>query len=166
MQRYNKISIGDVSKKIEVRQRHFEIWEAEELIPKLEFYITELQNEKKQIHSLANVLKKCSSAGAENPGGVVIDPICENLQLKLKHECSEYVSVIEKIAEMGVVVDDLDIMAFDFYSWVDGEEVMLCWQSGENHVYHWHYPEESFSERRVLDVIDILSSENEEQFLH
>ena len=166
MRRYNKVSIGEISKKIEVHQRHFEVWEAEDLIPTIEFYVRELQSERMQIGSLSNVLKKCSSVAKEVETELVADPICINLDSKLKHKCNEYISVIEKIAEMGVVVDDLDVMSFDFYSWLDGEEVMLCWQSGEKTIGYWHYPEENFSDRSVLESVDILTIDNEEQLLH
>lgn len=167
MPRYSKINIGDISKKIKVTQRHFDIWEAEELIPTLEFYVRELQNERKQIGSLSGVIKKCVTIAEEDSKcDIVTDPICLNLNSKLKHKCSEYISLIEKIAKLGVVVDDLDVMSFDFYSWVDGEEVMLCWQSGEKRINHWHYPEESFNDRRFLDISDVLSIEDDEQLLH
>jgi hypothetical protein len=166
LRRYNKVNIGEVSRKIEVHQRHFEIWEAEEILPTLEFYVRDLQSEKKQIASLNDVLDNCLSVAKDSEKDVVTDPICINLDKKLKHKCGEYISLIEKIAELGVVVDDLDVMSFDFYSWLDGEEVMFCWQSGERSINYWHYPEESFNDRRVLDAIDVLTLDHEEQYLH
>ena len=152
MQKYSKINIGNLSKQIKVPQKYYEFWEINDLIPTLEFYVSELLSMKKTIMSLMDVLEKC-----EEEGGNKIDPIAINLQKKLKHHCSEYISVIEKLAELGAVVDDMDIIAFDFYSWHDGEEVFLCWQSGEYSVSHWHYPEESFSERRILEGTDVLA---------
>lgn len=142
------------------------MWEVDEIIPTMEFYVQELLSIKKRMKSLTGVLERCSTDFLEIKSKETSDPIHVSLQYKLKHECNEYISVIEKIAEMGVVVDDLEFMAFDFYSWLDGSEIFLCWQSGERQVNHWHLPEESFSERRLLDLTDILNIDSTETFLN
>lgn len=154
LQKSNRISLGELSKQIKVPLRYLEVWEVNDLIPALEFHVHELQTIKKTIHSLVDVIDKSRPEEESKT-----DPIHHNLQKKLKHHSGEYVSTLEKIAEFGAVVDDLDVMAFDFYSWVDGEEIFLCWQSGERCVTHWHYPEEHFQERRYLEGIDIFAME-------
>lgn len=163
MQKYSKISIGDLCKQIKVPQRYFEFWEVSDIVPTLEFHVRELQKMKKTIVTLMDVIERSTPSEEEK---TKVDPIHLNLQKKLKHHCSEYISVVEKLAELGAVVDDLDVMSFDFYSWLDGEEVFLCWQSGEESVTHWHYPEESFSDRRVLEGTDVFAMNDGERLLH
>jgi len=165
LQKYSKVSIGDMSKQIEIHQRYMDPWEVNELIPTLEYYVRELFTIKKQIASISDVVSDCMTE-ARNDKDKITDPITLSLREKLKHQCGEYISIIEKIALMGAIVDNIDAMAFDFYSWLDHEEVFLCWQSGERVVSHWHYPEENFSERREVDVTEFFEEEIEPTQFH
>jgi hypothetical protein len=53
--------------------------------------------------------------------------------------------------ELGVLVKDLDAGLVDFPAErEDGEEVLLCWQLGEDSVEWWHRPDDGFAGRRPL----------------
>lgn len=54
------------------------------------------------------------------------------------------------LLELGVEVKDLDAGLVDFPSVREGEEVLLCWQLGEERVSWWHRPEDGFAGRRPL----------------
>jgi hypothetical protein len=54
------------------------------------------------------------------------------------------------LLDLGVQVKDLDAGLVDFPSIRDGEEVLLCWQLGEERVAWWHRPEDGFAGRRPL----------------
>lgn len=61
-------------------------------------------------------------------------------------------TAVEELTALGVVVKDLDAGLVDFPALRDGEEVLLCWQLGEDEVGFWHGLEEGFAGRRPLPL--------------
>ena len=61
------------------------------------------------------------------------------------------ISVIQ-IQELGVLVKDLDRGLVDFPALRGEEEVLLCWEVGEDEVGYWHGLEEGFAGRRPLPL--------------
>lgn len=59
--------------------------------------------------------------------------------------------LLSAVQEMGVVVKDIDRGLVDFPAVIDGREVYLCWQLGEDSVAHWHELDAGFRGRRPLD---------------
>ena len=57
---------------------------------------------------------------------------------------------VASLLELGVLVKDLDSGLVDFPSLREGEEVLLCWQLGEERVAWWHRPEDGFAGRQPL----------------
>jgi hypothetical protein len=57
---------------------------------------------------------------------------------------------VEELERLGVLVKDLDRGLVDFPALRDGEEVLLCWQVGEDDVAFWHGLEEGFAGRKPL----------------
>jgi hypothetical protein len=59
---------------------------------------------------------------------------------------------LSRIGELGVLVKDLDRGLVDFPALRGDEEVLLCWQVGEEEVAHWHGLEEGFAGRKPLPL--------------
>jgi hypothetical protein len=59
---------------------------------------------------------------------------------------------IHGITETGALVKDLDVGLVDFPALRGDDEVLLCWQLGEDEVAHWHGTEEGFGGRRPLPL--------------
>jgi hypothetical protein len=57
---------------------------------------------------------------------------------------------IEELTELGVQIKDLDSGLVDFPSYRDGEEILLCWQLGEDEIAWWHTLGGGFAGRRPL----------------
>jgi len=57
---------------------------------------------------------------------------------------------VQKLERLGVLVKDLDQGLVDFPALHGGEEVLLCWQVGEDEVAFWHGLEEGFAGRKPL----------------
>jgi hypothetical protein len=57
---------------------------------------------------------------------------------------------VERLEALGVLVKDLDRGLVDFPAVHDGEEVLLCWQAGEDEVAFWHGTDEGFAGRKPL----------------
>jgi len=61
------------------------------------------------------------------------------------------VETIDKIQETGCLVKDIDEGLIDFPSLIEGQEVLLCWKSGERRIEYWHGLEDGFAGRKRLD---------------
>jgi hypothetical protein len=72
------------------------------------------------------------------------------LQAEMENESQEVVKAVEELEGLGVQVKDLDRGLVDFPALRDGEEVLLCWQVGEDAVAFWHGVEEGFAGRKPL----------------
>ena len=58
----------------------------------------------------------------------------------------------DRLQQLGVVVKDLDRGLVDFPALHNGEEVLLCWQVGEDEVAFWHGVDEGFAGRKPLPL--------------
>jgi hypothetical protein len=68
----------------------------------------------------------------------------------LEDEAVGVARCIHEITELGALVKDLDSGLIDFPARRGDEEVLLCWQLGEEEVAHWHGTEEGFAGRKPL----------------
>lgn len=72
------------------------------------------------------------------------------LEEQFGREAAAVASCVERLEGLGVVVKDLDRGLVDFPALREGEEVLLCWQVGEDEVAFWHGLEEGFAGRKAL----------------
>jgi hypothetical protein len=72
------------------------------------------------------------------------------LEQQLEQEAQGVVQCVERLEGLGVLVKDLDRGLIDFPALRRREEVLLCWQVGEDEVTHWHGLEEGFAGRKRL----------------
>jgi hypothetical protein len=72
----------------------------------------------------------------------------------LEHEVNEAAQTlaasIGEVQALGVLVKDLDSGLVDFPARREGEDVLLCWQLGEDEIAFWHGLEEGFAGRKPL----------------
>jgi hypothetical protein len=73
-----------------------------------------------------------------------------NVEAQLAGEAEAVAHAVEELERTGVQVKDLDRGLVDFPALHDGEEVLLCWQVGEDEVAYWHGLEEGFAGRKPL----------------
>jgi hypothetical protein len=73
------------------------------------------------------------------------------LEEQLEREAEAVARAVDELQGLGVQVKDLDRGLVDFPALRDGEEVLLCWQVGEDAVAYWHGLEEGFAGRKPLD---------------
>jgi hypothetical protein len=75
-----------------------------------------------------------------------------DLEARITREAAELASCVVRIQDLGVLVKDLDRGLMDFPALRGDEEVLLCWQVGEENVTHWHGLEEGFAGRKPLPL--------------
>jgi hypothetical protein len=75
------------------------------------------------------------------------------LQEELERVAEAVGEAVERLERLGVLVKDADRGLVDFPALrADGEEVLLCWEVGEDEVAYWHGLEEGFAGRKPLPL--------------
>ena len=72
------------------------------------------------------------------------------LDEQFERESQAVARAVEGLQRLGLLVKDLDRGLVDFPALHNGEEVLLCWQVGEDEVAYWHGVDEGFAGRKPL----------------
>jgi hypothetical protein len=119
--------------------------EANELLPRLELLIRELQMHANQLREKVTDLARHDNELEEMGLQDIIDRHPE-----LKAITSRMAELAGQIESFGCFLKDIDQGLIDFPGEVEGELVFLCWQFGEPRLLAWHTMESGFGSRRPL----------------
>jgi hypothetical protein len=73
------------------------------------------------------------------------------LEEQLERELEAVAQAVQRLEHLGVLVKDAERGLVDFPALREnGEEVLLCWQVGEEEIAYWHGLEEGFAGRKSL----------------
>ncbi len=120
--------------------------EANELIPRLEVLMRELQKRTGELRSQINAILE-------------VDPGIEALQLpqiinrysQLREPAARMAELANKIESLGCFLKDIDQGLVDFpWEIEDNHVVFLCWQFGEASVIAWHPIDGGFGQRQAI----------------
>jgi hypothetical protein len=125
-----------------VHERHFTRAEANALLPQLRAMLTRLREAKDELTD-AEAHEALGEAAPSNGGGE------EGKQVGVAF--LEVRRLLETIEQSGIVLRDIDRGLVDFPALIDGREVYLCWELGEDDVDYWHDLETGFGGREPLD---------------
>ncbi len=122
-------------------RRYFNLAEANETVPRLEFIFSELARIQREVNLIYSAAER--SGVNISPERIVDWKSFEasgmpSLGDRIRALAEEYMSLVDEIARMGVVPDDIELGIVGFYSWFDGQEILLSWQYGEPEVGYWH----------------------------
>jgi hypothetical protein len=125
-----------------LHERHFTREEANALLPRLKPLLRQLRDAKDQLtdEEMHEVLSEAAAAnGGGEPGRRVGVAFLEVRRL------------LEALQESGIVLRDIDRGLLDFPAVIDGGEVYLCWELGEDEVDYWHELDAGYGGRRPLE---------------
>jgi len=125
-----------------VHERHFTREEANALLPQLTSMLTQLREAKEELTD-TEAHEALSEAAPTNGGGD------EGKQVGVAF--LEVRRLLEMIEQAGIVLRDIDRGLIDFPAVLEGREVYLCWELGEDEVAFWHDLETGFGGREPLD---------------
>ena len=74
------------------------------------------------------------------------------LEEEFRQEGEAVARAVEQLERLGVLVKDLDRGLVDFPALRGDEDVLLCWQVGEDEVAYWHGVDEGFAGRKPLPL--------------
>jgi hypothetical protein len=125
-----------------VHERHFTRAEANALLPKLTAMLDRLREAKDDLTD-SEAHEALSEAAPSNGGGE------QGKQVGVAF--LEVRRLLETIEQSGIVLRDIDRGLVDFPAVLDGLEVYLCWELGEEEVGYWHDLETGYGGREPLD---------------
>ena len=127
----------------------FTIEEANQLLPKLNPLLRQLQEKRKRILSLEVEIDTLELVAEKDEDG--FSPSLNKKVDEYTKAVSSFYVLIEEVHDMGCFLKDLDTGLVDFYALYHGRKVYLCWKLGESKVDHWHEVGKGFSSRELLD---------------
>jgi hypothetical protein len=131
-------------------QRHFTREEANELLIEVRPIAESLVAHRRAL-TVATARRARLTARIAGNGGDFDPQEPRELDAQLEREAEAIARAVERLDALGVLVKDLDRGLLDFPSLRDGEEVLLCWQVGEDEIAFWHGVDEGFAGRKPLE---------------
>jgi hypothetical protein len=125
-----------------VHERHFTREEANALLPQLSELLAQLREARDGLTD-AEAHDALSEAAPTNGGGE------QGRQVGVSF--LEVRRLLETAERAGIVLRDIDRGLIDFPALLDGREVYLCWELGEDEVGYWHEIEGGYGGREPLD---------------
>jgi hypothetical protein len=133
-------------------QRYFTAEEANELLPEVRLAAEELVERRLAARAVADKRAQLVTRIAGNGGD--FDPQePRELEEDFDRATVAMAEAVERLERLGVIVKDADRGLVDFPALREsGEEVLLCWQVGEDEIAYWHGLEEGFAGRKPLPL--------------
>ncbi len=131
--------------------RFFTLEEANALVSTLDIEFGRIARVRSQLGPLIQALGGPDEAvlaleeGVEPPAGREGDVEA------LRALAGEITSAVERLNGLGCLVKDVEMGLVDFYTVMEDEPALLCWQYGEPAVSHWHGVDEGFAGRKAID---------------
>jgi hypothetical protein len=130
-------------------QRNFTPEEANAALAELRPLVEEMVAAKRLLDEAQERAEEVSARIAGNGGGLPPAQLAEVHEL-VESCTADLARTLEQVQSLGVIVKDLDTGLVDFPSVREGEDVLLCWQLGEDEVAFWHRYEDGFPGRRPI----------------
>ncbi|HZT45961.1 MAG TPA: DUF2203 domain-containing protein [Gaiellaceae bacterium] len=130
-------------------ERVFTPEEANAALPELRPLVEAMVAAKRALDEAQELRDEVGRRIAGNGGGIPPAELAA-MDSTVETAAAELASAIGKVQATGVLVKDLDAGLVDFPAKRDGEDVLLCWQLGEDEVAFWHGLEDGFAGRQPL----------------
>jgi hypothetical protein len=133
--------------------RYFTVDEANDALLELRPLAEQMVEHRRELVE-AHAVRASLGAQVGGNGGDLTPSDFSAADAELERAASALARCIEEIQAAGVLVKDLDRGLLDFPALRDGEEVLLCWQVGEDEIEYWHGVDEGFTGRKPLDDVE------------
>jgi len=131
--------------------RYFTLPEARAALPVVGRSIREAVQAKARYAEAENAIQRLTQRILMR-GGVQVDTTAaEAWKSQFESNAKTLKNAMERIEEMGVLVNDLDVGLVDFPTLFRGEEVYLCWRMDEDDIDYWHAVNDGFRGRCPID---------------
>jgi hypothetical protein len=134
-----------------VAERYFTAEEANAALATVRPLVEELVGHRRALREAQELRAELTRRIAGNGGSLDARRVA-TLAAQVNREADAVARSVTRIQELGVLVKDLDRGLVDFPALREGEEVLLCWQIGEDEVAYWHGLDEGFAGRKPLPL--------------
>ena len=123
--------------------------EANAALPELRPLVEAMVDAKRRLDEAQERRDEVAQQIAGNGGGI---PPAElgTLDHEVNEAATELAAAMGEVQAMGVLIKDLDTGLVDFPAKRDGEDILLCWQLGEDEVAFWHGLEDGYAGRQPI----------------
>jgi hypothetical protein len=121
--------------------RHYTRDEARALLPQIRQWIEQLDQLRRQLHSLDQRLSALTEAGNDTGGDLV------NRWVRAIVETRE---LLREFHEREILIKDVERGLVDFPAIIGGKEVFLCWEKDEEDIEFWHDLDTGYAGREKL----------------
>ncbi len=128
---------------------HYTRAEAEALLPRLGGLLRELQLLRDELADQEEQYTALRTRVLSN--GHNMQGNAQRIKMAIATTTAQITQRIHAIAELGVVLKDLEVGLVDFPAQRNGREVYLCWRLGEDHIGWWHEVDSGFASRQPLE---------------
>lgn len=132
-------------------ERYFTAEEANAALATVRPLVEELVGHRRGLREAQELRADLTRRIAGNGGSLDTRRVA-TLAAQVNREAEAVARSVTRIQELGVLVKDLDRGLVDFPALRGEEEVLLCWEFGEDEVAYWHGLEEGFAGRRPLPL--------------
>ena len=130
-------------------KRHFTPEEANALLEQVRPLVAELAAHNRSLR--AGIATRARLTARISGNGGDLDPQApRQLEEQVERDSEAVARAVEELERLGVLIKDLDTGLIDFPARRGDEEVLLCWQLGEDEVAYWHGVEEGYAGRKPL----------------
>jgi hypothetical protein len=131
--------------------RYFTLEEANRALEEIRPLAEELVARRRALAKAAARRAELTQLVAGNGSGVDTGALA-SLEEDATREAVEITELVGRIQELGALVKDLDRGLVDFPARRGEEDVLLCWEVGEDEIAFWHGLEEGFAGRKPLPL--------------
>jgi len=129
--------------------RHFTVVEANALLSTVRPIVERMVERRREMRAQLERQEELGGITKTNGGG--FNPrLPADIDAALQDAARDVSACIEELTGLGVQVKDLDTGLVDFPAERAGEEILLCWQLGEDEIRWWHTLDGGFAGRRPL----------------
>ena len=145
------VEIGSTLKEMppHMKRRAFTLDEANRTLPLVRHIATDVARAYRELSDRAERYKVLRSGQDRSDA---TEEALNDLKRSMAVLTSEIDAFVAELLEIGCEMKDLASGTVDFPSVLDGRQVFLCWQPGEDCVEFWHEVTDGFSGRRPLPV--------------
>ena len=122
-------------------RKHYTIEEARALLPQVQEWIDELISLRSELGQVDQALESRLRTG-DDLGGLTVNQRTRTI--------ARFQSILSEFQTHEIQLKDLDRGLVDFPHLRAGEEVFLCWESGEEDIDYWHELDTGYAGREPL----------------
>ncbi|HLJ10248.1 MAG TPA: DUF2203 domain-containing protein [Planctomycetaceae bacterium] len=134
------------------KKRYFTIEEANSALPLVRAIVSDIVTKYGEVSERKARLDQIGKSRGSSERGLseLYREELQQVEEELDKEIARLQEFINELEGLGVELKDISRGLIDFRALMDGREVYLCWQLGEDEVTHWHEIDAGFAGRQSL----------------